>query len=84
MQGSQGFARMILFIILSLVAVGLQYLLFRNVLAVWIATALIALAAIALTRRSVHAFHVAMVYQLGLTTQTSTMIYKEVGAETSD
>ena len=83
-QGNEGFARMIVFIILSLVAVGLQYLLFRNVLAVWIATALIALAAIALTRKSVHAFHVAMVYQLGLTTQTSTMIYKEVGAETSD
>jgi len=83
-KGNQGLARMIVFIIVSLVAVGLQYLLFRTVLAVWIATALIALAAVALTRKSVHAFHVAMVYQLGLTTQTSTMIYKEVGAETLD
>ena len=62
----------------------MQYLLFRTVLAVWIGTVVIGSAAIAITRRSLNAFHVAMLYQLGVASQTSTMIYKEVGAEASD
>jgi hypothetical protein len=73
--------RIFVFVLLSLIAVGLQYLLYRSVVAVWIATAGIGLFSVILTQRSIKTFHIAMVHHLGIASETSTMIYREVGEE---
>jgi hypothetical protein len=78
MQGSQAGVRIVIFMTAAIIAVGIQYLLFRAALVVWIATTLIAVAVYLLTRNALRLFHKAMVYQLGIASQTSTMIYNEV------
>ena len=78
-QGGQMMARMLVFMIVALVSVGLQYLLYRSVAAVWIATGVIAIVAMFVTRKSLHALHAAMLYHLSVTSGTATMIYKEIG-----
>jgi hypothetical protein len=80
-QGSQALARMLVFIIVVLIAVGIQYLLYRSVAAVWIATGVIAVVGVFVTRRSLQAFHVAMIYHLSVASRTATMIYKEIGED---
>jgi len=80
-QGGEMMARMLLFMLVSVISVGIQYLLYRSIIAVWAGTAVIALAAVFLTLKSLHAFHVTMIYHLSVTSGTATMIYKEVGEE---
>jgi hypothetical protein len=80
-QGSQMMGRMFVFVLVALMAVGVQYLLYRSVVAVWIGTAVIAVFSILVTKRSLDSFHAAMVHHLGIASRTSTMIYKEVGEE---
>src|SRR5215510_14737357 len=62
----------------AMVAVGIQYLLFRSLLAVFVATVLAGGAADVVTQRSLKHFENAMRYNLGIISQTSTMIYTEV------
>ena len=80
-QGSEAMTRIFLFMIVALISIGLQYLLYRSITAVWIGTALIGALAVFLTRRSLHTFHVTMMYHLSVASRTSTMIYKEVGED---
>jgi hypothetical protein len=67
----------IAFIIAAMVAVGIQYLLFRSLLTVVVATVLAGGAAYVVTQRSLKHFENAMRYNLGIISQTSTMIYTE-------
>jgi hypothetical protein len=80
-QGNQGGARLLFFMIAAAIAVGIQYVLFRSVAAVWISTLVIGGAAAIITRKSLSVFHGTMVYHLGVASQTATMIYKEVGVD---
>lgn len=68
----------IAFIIVAMVAVGIQYLLFRSRLVVVVATILTGGAAYVVTQRSLKYFENAMRYNLSIISQTSTMIYTEV------
>jgi hypothetical protein len=73
----------IVFVIVALVAVGIQYLLFRSLLAVVVATILIGGAAHVVTRHSLKHLEIAMRHNLSIISQTSTMIYTEVGNQGS-
>jgi len=81
-QGNQGGARLFLFFIGAAIAVGIQYLLYRSVPAVWISTLVVGSVAVIITRQSLKIFHTAMLYHLSVASQTATMIYKEVGGDT--
>lgn len=79
-SGGGGFMQMIVFLVAGLVAVGIQYLLFRSAVAVAIATIVLAAVAYFLTQWSLRTFETAMRHHLGTTSQTSTMIYSEVNS----
>ena len=77
--GGGAFLRIIMFIVGASIAVAVQYLLFRSVVAVAIAIVVLAGVVLMLTRKAIRDLHVAMVYHLSTVSQTATMIYKEVG-----
>ena len=82
--GGKAFVRILTFMAGASLSVAVQYLLFRSAVAVAIATVVLAAAALLMTRKGVRDLHVAMVYHLSVVSQTSTMIYKEVGSETME
>lgn len=77
-SAGQGGARMVILIFVTLAAAGIQYVLFRSVIAVAIAIVVLSAAAYFLTRWSLHSFEAAIRHHLSSTSQTSTMIYTEV------
>jgi hypothetical protein len=79
--GGSGFVKFILFLIASAAAVGIQYLLFRSVLAVALAALLLAIAAYVLTQWSLRTFQTAIRHHLGNQSKTSTMLYAEVNSD---
>jgi hypothetical protein len=64
-----------------LLAVGIQYLLFRSYVAVAIATILAGGAAYAATQYSLKHFESSIRYNLGIISKTSTMIYTEATSQ---
>jgi hypothetical protein len=82
--GGKAFIRVIAFFVGAGVSVAVQYLLFRSVVAVVIATVILAAITVVITRKCLHDLHVAIIYHLGTMSQTSTMIYKEVGEGEGD
>jgi len=71
----------IVFGICVLLAVGVQYLLFRSYVAVAIATILAGGAAYAATQYSLKHFESSIRYNLGIISKTSTMIYTEATSQ---
>jgi len=78
-RSGKAFVRIITSIAGAGTGIGIQYLLYRSAVAVWIATVVLASVAYVLTRKCLHDFYVAMTYHLSIASGTSTMIYKEVG-----
>jgi hypothetical protein len=61
--------------------VGVQhFVLFRSVTAVWVAAAVVAAIAVAVTRSSLSAFTIAMRYSLGLESAEIGPMFKEIAA----
>jgi hypothetical protein len=71
---------MIALMIASVLAVGIQFLLFRSAIAVIFATIVLAPAALFLTRWSLKSFETSIRHHLGTSSETSTMIYTEVNS----
>jgi hypothetical protein len=76
-QGRGGF-RMIVFMVLALISVGIQYLIFRSGIAVAIATVGLAIAAVLLTKLAIRTLTIAIRHHIGNLSQTSSMLYTEV------
>jgi hypothetical protein len=74
----QGFVKLVVFLIASAAAVGIQYLLFRSVVAVTIAIVVLTPVAYFLTQWSLRTLQTAIRHHLGTLSKTSTMIYTEV------
>lgn len=76
-QGQGGF-RFLVFMILAMIAVGVQYLVFRSPAAVAVVTIMLIVSAVILTRWAINSFTTAMRHHLGNLSQTSSMLYTEV------
>ena len=77
----QGGVRIIAFMILAMIAVGIQYLIFRSPIAVVIATIVLAVSSVFLTRWSLRSFIAALRHHIGNLSQTSSMLYTEVNMD---
>src|SRR5262249_24063622 len=76
-QGQEGF-RVLIFMFLSLVAVAVQYLIFRSPVAVVVATIALVVSAVVLTRLAVRSLETAIRHHLGNISLTSSMLYAEI------
>jgi hypothetical protein len=74
----QGSMSILLFIMLALIAVGIQYLIFRSPAAVAVTTVALVVSALFMTRWAINTFTTAMRHHIGNLSQTSSMLYTEI------
>ena len=74
----QGAFSILLFIMLALIAVAIQYLIFRSPVVAAVATVALVVSALFMTRWAISTFTTAMRHHLGNLSQTSSMLYTEI------